>query len=109
MRSVVSANNSAERESVLHSRSSQTKCPSPKNKAASASLVDHKYPTEDLFALQPADGCSAFSDVAHSHEREASRVAGRSIFNDVDSGDGSELLEAGPKIRFGSLGGEIPT
>jgi hypothetical protein len=72
-----------------------------------ASLIDHKHPTADLFAWQTADGCSAFSDVVHCHEREASRVTGRSIFNEADSGDGSELLEAGPKIRFGRLGGEV--
>jgi hypothetical protein len=53
--------------------------------------------------LQSADGCSPFCDIAHCHEREASRAAGHSIVNDTDFGDGSELIEQGTKIRFGSL------
>jgi len=37
----------------------------------------------------------------------ASAEAGHSILNDVDFGDSSESLEEGPKIRLGSLGGEV--
>jgi hypothetical protein len=73
----------------------------------SASLVDDERPSARTFTLQPINGGSAFCNAAHRHEREASRPAGHSIIDDVDLGDGSERLEQGAKIRFGSLRCEV--